>query len=89
MVVNFDETGVNVVPTSNWTLHFQGSKQVLITGIDDKRQLTMVLAITPTGKLLPPQIIYQGKTDKVHPVFNFPESWHINHTSNHWSNEVS
>ena len=87
MVVNFDETGVNVVPTSNWTLHDQGSKQVPITGIDDKRQLTMVLANTPTGTLLPPQVIYQGKTDKVHPVFNCPETWHITHTPNHWSTE--
>ena len=87
MVVNFDETGVNVVPTSNWTLHAQGSKQVPITGIDDKRQITMVLANTPCGKLLPPQLIYQGKTDKVHAVFNFPETWHITHTPNHWSTE--
>ena len=87
MVINVDDTGVNIVPTSNWTLHSQGSKQVPITGIDDKRQLTMDLANTYTGKLHPPQIIYQGKTDKVHPVFNFRESWHITHTSNQWSNE--
>ena len=73
MIVNFDETGMNVVPTSHWTLHSEGSKQVPITGIDDKRQLTMVLANIPTGTL--------------HPVFNFPESWNITHTANHWSNE--
>ena len=71
MVVNFDETGVNVVPTLNWTLHAQGSKHVPRTGIDDKRQIIMVLVNTPCGKLLPPQLIYQVKTDKVHVVFNF------------------
>ena len=26
MLVNFDETGVNVVSISNWKLHAQGSK---------------------------------------------------------------
>ena len=41
-----------VVPTSNWTLHAQGSKQVPISGFDDKRQISMVLANTPRGKLL-------------------------------------
>jgi len=86
MMVNFDETGVNVVPASNWTLHEQGAKQVPITGIDDKRQITAVLANTPTGVLLPPQLIYGGKTDKCHPNFQFPDDWNVTHSANHWSN---
>ena len=87
MIVNFDETGVNIVPASNWTLHEQGAKQVPITGIDDKRQITAVLGNTPTGNMLPPQLIYGGKTDKCHPSFQFPEDWNITHSSNHWTNE--
>ena len=87
MVVNFDQTGVNIVPTSNWTLNKAGEKQVPIAGIDDKRQVTMVLANTPTGHLLPPQVVYQGVTDRCHPTFNFPKGWDITHTANHWSNE--
>ena len=87
MVVNFDQTGVNIVPTSNWTLHQSGASQVPIAGIDDKRQITMVLANTPTGHLLPPQVIYAGTTERCHPTFNFPPGWHITHTKNHWSNE--
>ena len=87
MVVNFDETGVTIVPTSNQTLHAQGSKQVPITGVDNKRQVTMVLANTPCGKLVPHQLIYQGKPDKVHTVFSFLKTWHITLTPNHWNSE--
>jgi hypothetical protein len=35
---------------------------------------------------LPPQVIYQGKTDQCHAKFNFPEDWHTTHTENHWDN---
>lgn len=49
-------------------------------------QITAVLGCRLSGKMLAPQIIYQGKTDQCHPKFNFPENWHITHTENHWSN---
>ena len=62
---------------------------VYIAGVDDKRQVTLVLANTPTGHLLPPQIVYTGKTQRCHPRFQFPEGWHVTHTPNHWSNEAT
>jgi hypothetical protein len=64
-----------------------GAKQVAIAGVDDKRQITMVLANTPTGDVLPPQVVYQGLTNRCHPTYKFPTGWHITHTANHWSNE--
>lgn len=39
--------------------------------------------------MIPPPVIYQGKTEKCHPNFKFPENWHIMHTENHWSNEAT
>jgi hypothetical protein len=47
---------MNIVPTSSWTLNPTGASQVPIHGVDDKHQVTMVLANTPTGDLLPPQV---------------------------------
>ena len=41
----------------------EGSKKVKIAGIDDKRQITVVLAGILAGELLPLQLIYQGKTE--------------------------
>jgi len=40
-----------------------------------------------SGKFLPLQIIYQGKTDLCHLKYKFPEGWNVTHSENHWSNE--
>ena len=32
-------------------------------------------------------LLYQGKTDRCHAKFAFPEGFHIYHASNHWVNE--
>jgi len=36
LVINWDETGINIVPVSQWTKDVEGAKRVEITGIDDK-----------------------------------------------------
>ena len=36
-----------------------------------------------------PQILYEGKTNRCHPLVRFPEGWDVSHTPNHWSNEAS
>ena len=88
MVINFDQTGVNIIPSSEWTMDDQGTKQVKVAGLGDKRQVTLVLGCAMDGTLLPPQVIYQGKTEKCHPNFDFPDSWDIHHSPNHWSNSA-
>ena len=39
----------------------EGAKCMEIKGFDDKRKLTAVFGATIIGKLLPMQLIYQGK----------------------------
>lgn len=87
LVVNWDQTGVRLVPSSDWTMADCGSKQVEVRGLGDKREITVLLAITMSGVLLPPQVLYTGKTDRCHPRQSFPEEWDIHHSENHWSNE--
>ena len=87
LIINWDQTGINYVPVSSWTMAKEGSKRVEIAGIDDKRQITAVFGGTMAGEFLPPQIIYQGKTSKYLPSVDFPSDWHITFTENHWSNE--
>lgn len=41
-IYNWDHTGINYVPVSNWTMEVEGSKKVPIVGLDDKRQITVV-----------------------------------------------
>ena len=89
LVINWDQTAVEVVPASKWTMHPKGDKQVPIKGSDDKRQYTALLACALDGHFLPPQIIYQGKSDQCHPNVAFPDDWDVTHTESHWSNSDS
>ena len=87
LIINWDQTGLNYVPVSSWTMAEEGSKRVKIDGKDDKRQITAVFACSMAGDFLPPQIIYQGKTTRCLPKFKFPSDWSIIYSANHWSNE--
>ena len=89
LIFNWDQTGIHLVPVSEWTMEKQGTKNIIVTGVDDKRQITLVLAATMTGCFLNPQILYEGKTNRCHPSVKFPEGWDVSHTPNHWSNEAS
>ena len=80
MIVNWDKTGVKFVPQSEWTMATKGSNQVPVFGLEDKREMTVLLTVTPTGKLLPPHLIYAGKTNRCHSKVMFPEKWHITHS---------
>ena len=89
MIVNFDQTGSKFVPCSEWTMAQEGSKQVEVTGLNDKREMTALLAVSLASELLPPQLIYAGTTNKCHPTVTFPDDWNVTHSKNHWSNETT
>ena len=87
LILNWDQTGVRIVPSSNWTMEKKGSQRVELTGVNDKRQVTAVLCGNMFGDFLPLQIIYKGKTSRCHPHYEFPDDWNITHSPNHWSTE--
>lgn len=89
LVLNWDQTGCQMVPGGEWTMDLKGSNQVSISGLDDKRQITVLLAVTKSGEMLPPQVIYAGKTERCLPKVDFPPEWDIYYTESHWSNEDS
>ena len=82
LVINFDPVGLNIVPTSDWTIEAEGSKRVEIIG-KDKRQLTAVFNGTLDRDFLPFQIIYQGTPPRFLPKYDFSENWHITYSANH------
>ena len=47
--VNWDHTGLKYVPVSSWAMAKEDSKQVEISGNDDKHQITAVFAVTLDG----------------------------------------
>lgn len=84
LIIYWDQTGCQLIPGGHWTMEKNGSYQVTIAELDNKCQITLLLAITKSGALLPPQLIYAGKTDKCLPKsISFPECWDVTYTKNH------
>ena len=44
LVVNWDQRGLNIVPSSNWTMEQEGALRVEIAGMSDKRQITVTFS---------------------------------------------
>lgn len=88
LIINMDQTGVNLVPSSTRTYERLGSSNVGVVGVDDKRQITVCLASSLDGDLLPLQLIFQGKTARSTPP-STPSSisslCHVSQSKNHWS----
>lgn len=41
LIINFDHTGVHLLPVSRWTMAEKGCDKVNIVGLDDKREITV------------------------------------------------
>ena len=67
----------------------EGSRRIEEVGVGDKRMITAVFCGSLVGDFLPVQVIYKGKPNHVHPHYQFPINWHITHSGNHWSTEVT
>ena len=53
LVINIDQTGLNIVSLGEWTMEKEGSKTVCWAGLEDKRQITATFAATLDGQFLP------------------------------------
>ncbi len=89
LILNWDQTGLNLIPSATWTMEKRGTKRVAIKGMNDKRQITAVFCVNLNGEFLPIQLVYGGKTNRCHPPYPFPTDWQITHSKNHWSNEIT
>ena len=87
LIINIDQTPTKYVPVSRSTLAKKNSKAVAIKGSSDKRSVTATFSITFSGKFLPMQLIYGGKTTKSLPRFKFPNDFSLSVNKIHYSNE--
>ena len=85
-ILNLDQTPLSYVFPWKYTFNPKGAKTVSIKGIDDKRQIASTFSVSMTGKFLPIQLIYEGKTPKCLPRFDFPADFNVFFPDNHWSN---
>ena len=88
LVLNCDQTPSSYVSVGNTTMARKGSKTIPVTGMTDKRNITLTFSISLSGEFLPMQIIYSGKTKASLPRgFNFPQGFCLTQNPSHWSNE--
>jgi hypothetical protein len=88
LVINADQVGLHLVPASTRTYETKGSRTVPLVGVDDKRQITVVVGSSLDGTLLPLQLIFTGKTDACLPKHTEETrkvGFHLTKTENHWS----
>ena len=50
LIINWDHTALPLVPTGQWTMPHAGDKVIPITNVNDKRQITAVLAASMAGQ---------------------------------------
>ena len=87
LVLNLDQTPLELTSASNVTFAPHGAKKVPISNIDDTRMITGTFCVSMKGDFLSIQLIYAGKTNRCHPKIKFRKGFHVTHTPNHWSNE--
>ena len=92
LFINMDESGIFLFPLQKRTWGPAGAKQVAIVGNDDKRQFTLVVGITASGKLAGrSQIIWAGETTGCHPKGDeykaFDKLLFHSHSASHWTTE--
>ena len=72
LIINWDQTGLKYVLVSNWIFADKGSKQVEIAGLDDKRQLTVLLSCTMKVNCFPCKSFMPAKHQLVYPKSTIP-----------------
>ena len=92
LFINLDETGVCLLPSQKRTWGPSGAKQISVLGWGDKRQFTVIPAISAEGKLVEKaQVIWAGQTDRCHPkgaeIDTMADLLFHSHSTSHWTTE--
>ena len=85
LIFNWDQTGINLVPRTKWTMDKKGKKQIEIARLQDKRQITAVLCGSFVG--ISTSTVNIWRQDQT--MSSILHYWVISHSANHWSNEVT
>ena len=88
LVGNMDETPVFLDMVRSKCIAAKGTKEcVLHTSGGEKKHLTVVLSATGDGKMLPPMIIFKGKTDRTISDLNIPAGFIVKTQEKAWMDD--
>jgi len=71
--MNWDHTGVNIIPGYQWKLEERGAMWVKCTRVDDKYQITMVICATASDLIISSNYNLSEKTPACPPQFVLSE----------------
>ena len=74
------------VSLKKYAFNPKGANTVPVQGIDDKRQTTATFTVSVAGKFPWIQLMYEGKTRRCLPKFDFRADFNVTFSDNHWSN---
>ena len=86
LVLNSDQAPSKYVTVGRTIMAPKNSTRVGLAGSTDRRSITLTLTVTLNGKILPFQIIYNGKTDPSLPKITFPAKFSTSVNEKHYSN---
>lgn len=88
MILSWIRTLIGLTAPNKANFAEKGTAQsVSIANVEDERQITGTFCVNISCEFLPIQPMYSRVTDRSHSEMKFLGSFHITHSSNHWSNE--
>ncbi|KAE9396378.1 hypothetical protein BT96DRAFT_824716 [Gymnopus androsaceus JB14] len=72
LFINSDQTQMLYAPGDKLTWAKTGSSQVSVLGAEEKRAFTVTVGVTASGRALPFQAVYAGRTDRSCPSKQSP-----------------
>ena len=81
--LNWDHTGINIIPGSAWTMDQKGLLHVELLTLDDKWQITAVVCGSLSATF---PVDISGENQPVCLV-TLLKDWHVTCIDNHWFNE--
>ena len=88
LILNLDQTPLKYAPVSQETMEPRGSTAVTIERWNDERMIIDTFPIPFSGKFLPTQLIYGGKTTHSIPKVAFSKNFSLNANPSHYSNSM-
>ncbi len=91
-MVNNIQTIIHLVSTiGERTWENKGSKHIQVLGVEDKKQVILVVSSVTNGNLFHGQVVFTGTTHRCLPPSNegklkcINSSWGLTFNENHWS----
>ena len=75
LILNWGQTGIRIVHSSNWTMEVEGARRVEIIGVSDKQQITTIFCGLLTGEFYHFKSFIGARLPDVTTDFSFLRTW--------------